>query len=273
MEKFSVLMSVYFKESPEFLELSLKSNIEDQTRKPDEFVLVCDGPLNEELNAVIVAYERLYPDIFRVYRTKQNQGLGNALNYGLTKCSYDIVARSDSDDICAKNRFEVQIRYLETHPSVAVVSSYIDEFDTDWKVPTKKKTLPLSNDEVYKIAKFRNPINHMAAAFRKSVIMEIGSYRHIPFVEDYELWVRVLINGYKLANIDQVLVHARVGNGMIKRRGNRAYINSWKILNTYMLENRMINKIEYVRNLIAVRAFVYMPIKLKDIIYKKILRE
>lgn len=271
--KFSVLMSVYFKEKPEYFDLSLQSNLDDQTRKPDEFVLVCDGPLNPGLDEVITKYQEKYPDTLKVYRTEKNQGLGKALNYGLSKCTYDIVLRSDSDDVCAKDRFEKQVFFMESHLDVAVCSSYIEEFDSDWHHPEKQKTMPLTNEELYKMAKFRNPINHMAAAFRKNVILKVGSYRHIPYIEDYELWVRVLINGYKLANIDDVLVYARVGNGMVGRRGNKQYISSWKELSEYMLKNGMINRMEYCRNMIAVRAFVYMPSGLKETVYKKILRK
>jgi lipopolysaccharide/colanic/teichoic acid biosynthesis glycosyltransferase/glycosyltransferase involved in cell wall biosynthesis len=272
-EKFSVLMSVYSKENAEFFDLSLNGILNKQTRKPDEFVLVCDGPLTKELDTVVDKYKSAYPDVFKVYRTEQNQGLGKALNYGLSKCTYDIVLRADSDDICVENRFAIQVGFMEKHPDIAVCSSYIDEFDTDWNKPEKKKELPLTNKELYEMAKFRNPINHMAAGFRKNIILEIGSYHHIPYVEDYELWVRTLIHGYKLANIDQVLVHARVGNGMVKRRGNKEYIKSWKQLSQYMLTNHMINHSLYVRNIIAVTTFVYMPGNIKEIIYKTLLRK
>lgn len=272
-EHFSVLMSVYSKEKASYFDLSLNSILESQTRKPDELILVCDGPLTDELDAVIEDYKTKYPTVLSVYRIEQNQGLGRALNYGLQKCSYDIVLRADSDDICANNRFDVQVKFMEQHPDIAVCSSYIDEFDMDWTQPHNKKELPLKSDDLYKMAKFRNPINHMAAAFRKHVILEIGSYKHIPYVEDYELWVRTLVNGYKIANIDQVLVHARVGNGMVKRRGNKIYINSWLQLNRYMLSNKMINRIQFVRNMIAISVFVYMPDQTKEIIYKGLLRK
>lgn len=271
-EKFSVLMSVYAKENAKFFERALQSNLDEQVRKPDEFVLICDGSLSDEINAVILKYANKYPQIFKVYRTEQNQGLGKALNYGLSKCSYDIILRSDSDDVCDPHRFEIQVQYMECHSDIAVCSSYIDEFDSDWTMPDRKKTLPLTNEELFKMAKYRNPINHMAVAFRKNVILKIGSYKHIPYVEDYELWVRVLINGYQLANIDKVLVHARVGNGMIKRRSNKEYINSWHELSTYMLNNNMINKLQYYRNMIAIRTFVYIPGDLKEIVYKRVLR-
>lgn len=272
-EKFSVLMSVYVKESADNFRLALESNLDLQTRKPDEFVLVCDGPLTEELNQVISEFEEKYPQIFKVYRSEQNQGLGKALNFGLSKCQNEIVVRSDSDDICVSDRFAIQIGFMETNPDVAVCSSYIDEFNTDWNRPEKIKELPLQHDELYQMAKFRNPINHMAAAFRKSVVLKVGSYQHIPYVEDYDLWVKTLVNNYKISNIPQVLVHARVGNGMVTRRGNKQYIGSWKKLNSYMLSKGMINQFQYCRNMIAVRAFVYMPSDLKEFAYKRILRK
>lgn len=269
----SVLMSVYFKENPEFFDLALKSILVDQSIKPDEFVLVCDGQLTDELNEVIAKYENEFKDILKVYRTEENQGLGKALNYGLSKCSYEVIIRADSDDVCAPDRIKQQFEYLNEHSEIAIVGSYIDEFDVDWNNPKNKKELPLVHEELSQMAKFRNPINHMAVAFRKSIIENIGSYRHIPYIEDYELWVRAIIKGYKLANIDKVLVHARVGNGMVKRRGNRQYISSWKELCDYMLQNKMINLFEYVRNMLAIRVFVYMPSNTKEIIYKKILRK
>ncbi|MCR5637398.1 MAG: glycosyltransferase [Lachnospiraceae bacterium] len=270
--KTSVLMSVYYKEKAEYLDCSIESILVNQTKQPDEFVLVCDGPLNDELDYVIAKYEKLYPDIFNTYRTEKNQGLGKALNYGLSKCKNDIIIRADSDDICNPDRIKIQLNYFKRHKDVAVVSSYIDEFDNDWRKPKNLKTLPLDNDALIKMAKFRNPINHMAAAFRKDVILSIGSYRHIPYIEDYELWVRTIINGYKLGNIKMVLVHARVGNGMVKRRGNKQYITSWRELNKYMLANSMINWMVYVRNMVAVRVFVYMPSGIKEFLYRNILR-
>lgn len=272
MEKFSVLMSVYHKENPRFFDLALESNLITSTLTPNEFVLICDGELTTELECVVEKYKNLFPEIFKVYR-KENGGLGKALNYGLPKCSFPLIARSDSDDICTTNRFEKQVRYFEEHPEVGIISSYIDEFEEDYNVPTHLKTLPLTHDELYQMAKFRNPLNHMSVMMRRDDVIRIGSYRHIPYVEDYELWVRAMINGIKIANIGEVLVHARVGNGMIQRRGNKKYIKSWHQMNRYMVKNGMIGNFTYARNMLAVTAFVYMPVGLKDFVYKKILRK
>lgn len=265
-------MSVYQKENPKYFDKALESNLITSTITPNEFVLICDGELTPELEFVITKYQDLFPDIFKVYR-KENGGLGKALNYGLPKCSYPLIARSDSDDICDPERFVKQVTYFKEHPEVGIISSYIDEFNEDYNKPNHLKTLPLTHEELYQMAKFRNPLNHMSVMMRKKDIIKIGSYKHIPYIEDYELWVRAIINGIRLANIGEVLVHARVGNGMIKRRGNKKYIKSWHIMNRYMVRNRMIGNITYIRNMIAVTAFVYMPIGLKDFVYKRILRK
>ena len=272
MEKFSVLMSVYYMEKPEFFDLSLESNLVKQTLTPNEFVLICDGDLTPELEAIIDKYQKLFPKVLKVYR-KENGGLGKALNFGLPKCSYPLIARSDSDDVCAEDRFEKQVGFMTEHSEIGIISSYIDEFETDWTKPIHTKILPLTHEELWEMAKFRNPINHMSVMMRKDDILRIGSYRHIPYIEDYELWVRAMINGIKIANISEVLVHARIGNGMVQRRGTNKYIKSWHKMNRYMVKHNMIGNLTYIRNMIAITAFVFMPVELKQFIYNKILRK
>lgn len=272
MEKFSVLMSVYFKEKPEYINLSLESNLLKQTLQPNEFILVCDGDLTPELEAVIEKYQKLFPDVLKVYR-KENGGLGKALNFGLPKCSYPLIARSDSDDVCSPDRFEKQVGFMTEHPEIGIISSYIDEFYEDCSKPTHVKTHPLTHEELYEMAKFRNPLNHMSVMMRKDDVIRIGSYRHIPYIEDYELWVRAMINGVRIANIGEVLVHARIGNGMVQRRGSQKYIISWHLLNKDMIKAGMIGYGTYVRNMMAITAFVFLPVGLKEFLYKKVLRK
>ena len=271
--KVSTLMSVYVNENQDYLKISMDSILENQTKRPDEFVLVCDGPLTDQLEEVISEYCKRYEGIFKVVRLEENQGLGKALRFGLSKCSNEIIIRADSDDVCIPERIEIQVDYLTKHPEIAAVSSYVDEFDKDWNAPKNVKTLPLEPEQLKKMVKFRNPLNHMAVAFRKSAVLDVGSYRHMPCIEDYDLWARLVAKGYKLANVDKVLVHARVGNGMIKRRSNRQYITSWRILNKDMLKAKMINVVEYVRNMVAIRCFIYMPKGMKALLYKHVLRK
>lgn len=271
--KTTVLMSVYQKELPEHFDASLRSILDWQSVKPDEFVLVCDGPLTEELENVIAKYKKLYNGMMQVYRLDRNMGLGKALNYGLEKCHNEIIIRADSDDISVPDRIRIQKDYLNKHSDISVVGSFIDEFEFDYHKPKQIKRLPLMHDELALMAKFRNPLNHMTVAFRKADILSVGSYNHIPYLEDYELWVRTIINGYKIANIDKILVHARIGNGMLTRRGNKEYIKSWYLLNRYMINNHMINAFEFLRNMLSIIVFVYSPNAIKTLLYKFILRD
>lgn len=268
---FSVLMSVYCGEKPEHLSLSLSSILVNQTLKPDEVVLVCDGKLTKNLDDVIQEYVEKFPYILRVLR-KGHEGLGRSLNYGLQHCTYDLVARADTDDVCDRKRFEIQVRYMSRHPEIAVCSSYIDEFDSDWKRPNGIKRVPVKNADIRQWAKYRNPVNHMASIYRKKPLVEIGSYRHVEGAEDYDLWVRAMSQGMKLANIPKVLVHARVGNGMVTRRSNRVYVRTWRTIDRYMLRHNMMNKIEYCFSMAGVYIFVYMPEKAKKLVYSRFLR-
>lgn len=271
--KFSVLMSVYAKENPEHFRLALQSNLVEQTLLPDEMVLVCDGPLTPALDAVISEFEEKCPDILRVHRLTENGGLGKALNSGMEQCRYDWIARADSDDVCDKHRFEIQMNYLQKHPEVDILGSCIDEFEESWQEPVRKKIMPLSHEGVVEMGKFRNPINHMTVVFRKTVILAAGSYQHLPYMEDYYMWIRAICNGARAENLPQYLVHARVGNGMAQRRGNRAQISSGKTLYRFMQEKHLISQWQYCRNMIALRGFVYLPNGLRSWIYQTILRK
>ncbi len=265
-------MSVYHKEKPEYFDLALKSNLVDQTLLPDEFVLVCDGKLTAELDKVIENYQSRFPDILKVYRFNENQGLGKALNFGIEKCSYELIARADSDDVCADTRFEEQIEYFKNN-DIDFLGSYIYEFEQDYTNPDTIKELPLEHDDIVKMARMRNPLNHMTVMYKKSAVVDVGSYIHLPYTEDFYLWLRAINKGYKFANIGKVLVYARVGNGMVERRGNKEYISSWKVLAKYMLDNKMITRFKYIENMVSVRAFIYMPLRVREFFYKYVLRK
>lgn len=271
MENFSVLMSVYYKESPLFFDLSLHSILVNQSLVPNEFVLVCDGELTKDLDSVISKYVKLFPDIVKVYR-KENGGLGKALNYGLTKCTNSLVARADSDDICVKDRFEKQVHFMEMNPQYVVTSGAISEFVNNPETIIRTKINPTSAAEAYKKAKISNPINHMAAMFRKEIVQKMGSYHNVPFLEDYDLWTRILVAGYQICNLEDVLVYARIGNGMAKRRSSVVQIRGWMKINKNMLNHKMINWFEYYRNYVLISGFVYLPVWIKEIAYSKLLR-
>lgn len=268
--KFSVLMSVYYKEKASYLDDALNS-IFKQTLKPNEVVLVEDGPLNDELYEVIDKYKKKYK-YFKTVRLKKNMGLGNALNEGLKHCTYEYVARMDTDDISLPNRFEKQIGYLEKHPEVDLIGSNIVEYDEDMINITGYRIVPESNDEIIKMMKKRNGMNHVTVIYKKDKVMKSGNYQDMPYFEDYFLWARLLKNNCKFYNAQENLVNVRCGDSMVKRRGGKKYLVYIKRFENKLLELEIINKKEYFKNIVARYIAALMPNKMRGLLYSFLLR-
>ncbi len=223
--KFSVLMSVYHKERPDFLNQSIAS-ILNQTTPPDEIVLVEDGPLTDELYDIISGYQKKYDGLFRVVKLKENRGLGNALAIGIKHCNHHLIARMDTDDVAREDRFAVQLKEFEKSPDLDIVGSHIIEFEHSIQKTLSKRLLPIEHKDIYQFAKRRNPFNHMTVMFKKESVLQAGNYKDYCGFEDYYLWARMLKNGCQGRNIDDFLVYARADDNMMKRRGGISYLLS-----------------------------------------------
>ena len=158
MKEFSVLISVYAREQSDYLRSALHSVFE-QTVPPTEVVLVEDGPLTTELEAVITDFCEKY-NTLKIVKLAKNMGLGNALNIGLSACTYDLVARMDSDDLSLPNRFEAQLKVFEENPEVSVVGGWISEFDNDPQSIISYRKLPQTDRELRRMCQLKNPLNH-----------------------------------------------------------------------------------------------------------------
>lgn len=267
---FSVLLSLYIKEQSSHLRKSLDS-LFSQTLLPSEIILVKDGELTPELNAVVSDYTKRY-SILKVVDLKKNQGLGKALNEGLKHCSYDLVARMDTDDIAKLNRFEKQIDVFNNHPEIDIVSSWIDEFEGDTNHILSIRKLPEFHKEIYQFAKRRNPINHPVVMFRKSSVLAAGGYKHFPLFEDYYLWVRMLMNDAKFYNLQESLLYFRSSSEMFKRRGGLNYALMELKFEQELLKIKFINKSIFIKNILIRFISRLIPNKLRTIIYKHLLR-
>ena len=271
MEKFSVLLSVYSKENPEYLERSLNSVFE-QSIKPNEVVLVEDGLLTEELDLVIDKFEKKYKNIFKVIKYKKNRGLGVALHDGLLKCSNEIVFRMDTDDICLPDRFEKQLKIFINN-DVDVVGGNITEFDEKMIKETSRRIVPEFDKKIKEMMKKRNPLNHMTVAYKKSKVIEAGNYQDMLYFEDYYLWARMANKGCIFYNVQDNLVNVRGGNDMIKRRGGIKYIKPIIRFEKELLKLRVISKFDYIKNTV-IRVFsALIPNSIRFLLYKKALRK
>lgn len=219
--KYSVLMSVYEKESPEYLNISMDS-MWNQTIPVDDFVLVCDGPLNTGLEQVIQKQKQAHGETLQVVRLEEGQGLGKALNYGMKFCKNQIIARMDSDDISKPERMEKQLRAMEKHQA-NLVGSAVDEFeDTTDNVKGTRRMVETSEEIRSYIGK-RNPFNHPTMIYEKKAVLEAGGYMDCPFFEDYYLWARMIQAGNVGYNVPESLLYMRAGADMFQRRGGLAY--------------------------------------------------
>lgn len=250
MEKFSVCTSVYKNDKPDFVRVALDSMLEQQSVKPDEIVLVQDGPVPEELSLLLLEYESKYPKLMHVIRLEKNGGLGNALRLGVENAKYNIIARMDSDDICQPDRFEKQLTYLDAHPECDIVGGQMTEFIDSPDNIVGRREVPLTNEEIYEFMKSRCALNHVTVMFRKEAVMKAGNYQDWFWNEDYYLWVRMMMADCKFANIPDVAVNVRSGADQYARRGGKKYFDSEIGIKKLMLEKGMINRKEYVVNYI-----------------------
>lgn len=270
---YSVLLSVYRNDDPKFLEIALKSIYEDQSVKPDEIVVVFDGPLTSDLYTVLNAFKEGKDGIVKYYPQEKNQGLGEALRIGSEKCTCDYIFRMDSDDISDPKRFEKQITYVETHSDIDVVGTDIAEFNTSLGEDMRTRSCPESHEDIVLMGKKRNPMNHVSVCMKRSALEKCGGYKTLLLLEDYYLWLHMIAAGCKLANIHESLVYVRVGNGFDSKRGSKERITGWKTLQNFMLAHGMITKKEAVMNMLYIRAFVNTPPSVKKVLYEKILRK
>lgn len=271
--RYSVLMSVYKNDSPEHLSLALKSIYEDQTRKPDEIIVVFDGPLTDELYLVLDDFRKGKERVVKYYPQETNKGLGEALRIGSEYCTGEYIFRMDSDDISDPKRFEIQSQYVETNLDIDVLGTDIAEFNYDVSEEKKVRHCPEKHDDIVKMGKRRSPMNHVTVCIKKGALEKSGGYKTLLYVEDYYLWVRMIAAGCKFANISEQLVYVRVGNGFSSKRGAKERIDGWKTLQKNMIEFGMINKFEAAENILLINLFVRTPVKLKLFIYNKLLRK
>ncbi len=268
--RFSVLMSVYHGERPEYLDAALTSLQSSRVALP-EVVLVEDGPLPDALHVVIGRHAGVL-NLRRVV-LQENAGLGPALTAGLQQCSHEWVARFDTDDLIVADRFERQLEQIRQFPDIDVFGGWIREFDNDLSEDSMRlRRVPRDHADIVDYAKGRNPFNHMTVMFRRELALSLGGYRNEYLYEDYALWVRMIQAGARTANLPVVLVNARAGAGMYGRRGGWRYVTGEIRAQWGFYRTGFIGLPRLAVNLLSRVPVRLMPGAVRRFIYERVLR-
>jgi len=269
-QKFSVLMALYWKESPRCLSECLES-ILNSTVLPYEILIVLDGPIPKKLMLVLNNYNLKLP--LRLIPLDKNVGLSRALNQGILNCKTDLIARLDTDDICHNVRFERQLLFMEKNPDIAVVGSHVGEFLNVLNKVYSVRRVAIDHESIVRYAKIKNPLNHPSVMYRKSAIKDVGYYPQYALAfEDYALWLNLILKGYKLSNLDEVLVFMRAGPNQAQRRRGIKYAKiEWKFASDYYRYG-FFKLYEMIVFLIIRLPFRFLPNMVLWMLYKHIIR-
>lgn len=270
-KKYSVLMSLYKKEKPEYLNIAIQSMI-DQTVRPDEIVIVKDGHITNELKTVLDDYQSKYPALFNIVGYEKNRGLGFALNYGLEHAKNELIARMDTDDIAKPERCEKQLKMFSDNQTLSIVGAYVDEFYSTPNEIVSVRVVPTTHNAIYEFAKRRSAFNHPAVMYKKSAVLGVGGYSDLRRNQDVDLFGRMLFSGCKAANVGESLLWFRSNDALAKRR------KSWENTKSYIDTIKKFWKMgyssfgDYMIVAIAQTGMFLCPAKLQHWIYKKFLR-
>lgn len=265
--KYSVLMSVYSKEKPEYLLQSMES-IWAQTVPTDDFILVCDGPLTDELDAIVKQEQSNHFYELRVIRLKESAGLGKALAEGLKHCKYNIVARMDSDDISLPERCEKELECFQRMPELDIVSGTVIEFKDTPENKVGRRQVPKNQKDIIAFSRKRNPFNHPAVMFNKIAVLNAGSYNEdFHLFEDYYLWIRMLRSGSHAYNIQDPVLLMRTSGDLYFRRGGSKYAKDLISFHKWMYRSGWTKFGDYVFFAIPHAFICVMPNGIRKCIY------
>lgn len=270
--EYSVLMSVYYKEKPEWLKIAIESML-NQTVKPAEMVIVKDGKLSSELDAVIEEFENNYPKLFHIVPLEKNVGLGPALAVGLRNCSYEYISRMDSDDISDPVRCETQLKCFEQNDKLDIVGCFEVEFEHSMDTPVAIHKVPENDDEIKKFMKRRCALLHPTVIYKKSSVLKAGNYHDVRLYEDYDLFMRmVLENNCCSYNVQEGLYYMRINDAFYERRGGIKYLRTVVSFKYRQYKKKFLSLRDFIVSA-GGQAFVcLLPNRLRKIVYLKFLR-
>ena len=268
-EQFSLLMPLWSGDDPTFFRLAWQSTVVDQTRRPDEVLVVQDGPIGRALADTLAELLAASPVPARLLVLEDNVGLGPALDRGLASCRHDVVARMDADDVSLPQRFAVQLPLIEG--GADIVGSALLEFVHDTAHVEEVRIPPTDPVWIRSAVHFRDPFNHPTVVYRRQAVQRAGGYQDLPLMEDYLLFAKMLASGAEPANVAEPLVYYRVGSGAYARRGGLALLRSEIALQRSFRAQGITTRREYVRNLVVRGGYRLVPTRIRQLAYRRLI--
>ncbi|MQA85797.1 MAG: glycosyltransferase [Streptosporangiales bacterium] len=271
-EPFSLLLAVHGGDRPDYLREAFRSSVDHQSRRPDQVVVVRDGPVPDHLARCLDELIAGTPVPVTLVTLERNGGLGPALDAGLRASHHDVVARMDADDVSKPMRFEVQMPLIEE--GADIVGSALLEFRNDPTDPgdlVGRRTPPCDPEEIVRSSRFLDPFNHPTVIYRRSAVLAAGGYGDLPLMEDYWLFARMLANGARPANLAEPLVYYRVGDGAYGRRGGMRLLRSELSLQRRLRAEGFTTRAQYLRNVAMRGGYRLLPETLRRAIYRRLI--
>ncbi len=215
--------------------------------------------------------ERMGQLNLRVERLPENVGSGRASARGLELATCEFVARHDSDDVSLPHRLERQLAAITAH-NLDLVGAAMLEFRGDPDNVLGVRRNPSSPTEIARYLRINNPINNPTAVFRRDLALQVGGYADLRYMQDYDLFARMIAAGARARNLEEPLVLFNAGDGMLSRRSGRQMLRwEWQ-LQRRLLRYGTIGPVGFVRNLVARSAFRLIPSRLIGPVYARLFR-
>lgn len=268
-EAFSLLLPVYSGDKPDYLRRAFRSSVDDQTVRPDQIVIVRDGPIGAELADALGELVGACPVPVELIELPENRGLAAALEAGLAACAHDLVARMDADDISLPTRFERQLELIGT--GLDLVGTGMYEFVDEIGTIVGRRVPPVGPQRISSYARFHDPFNHPTVLYRRSAVRLAGGYRDMGLMEDYYLFARMIQAGARVDNLPDPLVMYRVGDGAYARRGGWAQLHAELRLQTALRRARFTSWPQAIRNVLVRGGYRLVPVGLRRFAYRRLI--
>lgn len=268
---YSVLMSVYFKDVPEWFELAVESMAE-QTHQPKEILIIADGEITPALQQAQRRCTDRHPGLIRTIPLEKNVGLAEAMRLGVEECNCEWIARMDADDVSAPQRCEKELT-LALEKQADMVGCDSEEFIGSIENPKSRRVFPATHEELVAFSRRKVPFCHPAVMMKKSAVLRAGNYHNVFPHDDYDLFVRMLATGSIGCTVKEILFHVRVSEDFYKRRGGVKYVRTLLGYNLHLLKTGWMRPSDFIIRSCGNIIFGLAPVSLRSWLYRRLLRK